>query len=107
MFFHGWHRQELPVAEGREVFIYDEWLGSRLQKSIYAFGHRPFLLIWPKQTDIKPVGQLLLLLLRNPGNKLPGPPAPAEAGRRPADLNPLLKSPPEPGAECPRYKRTF
>jgi hypothetical protein len=39
---HGWHRQELPVAEGREVFIYDEWLGSRLQKSIYPFGHRPF-----------------------------------------------------------------
>ncbi|MGD9369509.1 MAG: hypothetical protein PVH87_27615, partial [Desulfobacteraceae bacterium] len=64
---HGWHRQELPVVEGREVFIYDEWLGSRLQKSICPFGHRPFLLIWPKQTDIKPVGQLLLLLLRNPG----------------------------------------
>jgi hypothetical protein len=63
------------VAEGREVFIYDKWLGSRLQKSVYPFGHRPFLLIWPKQTDIKPVGQLLLLLLRNPGNKLPGPPA--------------------------------
>ncbi|MGD9368999.1 MAG: hypothetical protein PVH87_25060 [Desulfobacteraceae bacterium] len=74
----GWHRQELPVAEGREVFIYDEWLGSRLQKSIYPFGHRPFLAIWPKQADIKPVDQLLLLLLRNPGSKLPGPPAKKE-----------------------------
>jgi hypothetical protein len=34
----GWHRQELPVAEGREDF-----------------------------NDIKPVEQLPLLLLRNPG----------------------------------------
>jgi hypothetical protein len=41
--FHGWHRQELPVAEGQEVI-----------------------------NEIKPVVQLLLLLLRNPGNKLPG-----------------------------------
>jgi hypothetical protein len=35
----------LPVAEGQEVF-----------------------------NEIKPVVPLLLLLLRNPGNKLPGPP---------------------------------
>jgi hypothetical protein len=42
----GWHRQELPVAEGLEVF-----------------------------NDIESVIQLPLLLLRNPGNKLPGPPA--------------------------------
>jgi hypothetical protein len=45
-YYDGWHRQELPVAEGREVI-----------------------------NEIKPVVPLLLLLLRNPGNKLPGPPA--------------------------------
>jgi hypothetical protein len=71
---HGWHRQELPVAEGREVFFYNECLGNCSQKSIYPFGHRQFLLISLKSVDIKPVGQLLLLLLRNPGNKLPGLP---------------------------------
>jgi hypothetical protein len=36
--------------------------------------HRQFLLISLKFVDIKPVGQLLLLLLSNPGNKLPGLP---------------------------------
>jgi hypothetical protein len=60
----------LPVAEGQEV------LAKMVPAIIYLSVRTPvFFADLAKSIDIKPVGKYLLLLLRNPGNKLPGPPA--------------------------------